>query len=115
MVKVIYIYNILGYVLTNFLLFHLDQPFACESLAANPNSPMESTVTDLGNANRCFDQMTVKLFNNKVIPGYILHGIVYFDVSEDVRINKITINGSCNVHKSITGKNKSSSDAVSIN
>ncbi|VUZ56824.1 unnamed protein product [Hymenolepis diminuta] len=72
---------------------------------------MESTVTDLGNANRCFDQLTVKLFNNKIIPGYILHGIVYFDVGEDVRINKITINGICNVHKSITGKNKSSSDA----
>ncbi|KAM3172431.1 hypothetical protein ACTXT7_014538 [Hymenolepis weldensis] len=87
------------------------QPFACEPLIANPNSTMESTVTDLGNANICFDQMTFKLFNNKIIPGYIMHGIVYFDIGEDVRINKITINGICNVHKSITGKNKSSSDA----
>nr|CDS27225.1 expressed conserved protein [Hymenolepis microstoma] len=87
------------------------QPFACEPLIANPHSPMESTVTDFGNAKICFDQVTFKIFNNKIIPGYILYGIVYIDVGEDVVINKITINGTCNVHKDITNRNKSSTDA----
>ncbi|CDS42475.1 expressed conserved protein [Echinococcus multilocularis] len=87
------------------------QPFACQPLDALPNSSMESTVTDLGNANKCFDQVTFKIFNKTVIPGYILHGIVYFDVKEDARINKITLNGQCNVRKEISGRHGSDTEA----
>ncbi|KAM7537322.1 hypothetical protein Aperf_G00000070501 [Anoplocephala perfoliata] len=69
---------------------------------------MESTVTDLGNANSYFDLVVFRIFNDKVIPGYILHGFVYFEVSEEVKINKIVLNGACNVHKVIGGKKSSS-------
>ncbi|VDO03665.1 unnamed protein product [Rodentolepis nana] len=72
---------------------------------------METTVTEFGNAKICFDQVTFKIFNNKLVPGYILYGIVYIDAGEDVVVNKITINGICNIHKDITGRNKSSTDA----
>ncbi|KAM7537806.1 hypothetical protein Aperf_G00000070510 [Anoplocephala perfoliata] len=65
---------------------------------------MESTVTDLGNANSYFDQVTFKIFNDKVIPGHILYGVIYFEVSQEVRINKIVLNGICNIHTEIGGK-----------
>lgn len=73
---------------------------------------MESTVTELGNANNCFDQVTFKIFNNKIIPSYILHGIVYFEVSADARINKITLNGICSIHKEISGGQTTAKDTV---
>ena len=87
------------------------QPFACEPLQES-DSPKVSTVTSLGNANKCFDQMIFKIFNNKINPGYLLHGICYFEVCEDVKINNIVLNGISTVNKDISGKYKSNTDAV---
>lgn len=58
--------------------------------------------------------MTFKIFNSSVIPGYLLHGIVYLDVAEDVKINKITLNGQCYVKKEISGRNASNTEVVGV-
>eukprot|EP00108_Taenia_solium_P008659 TsM_000781800 transcript=TsM_000781800 gene=TsM_000781800 len=91
-----------------------DQPFACQPLDEGRNSSKESTVTELGNANKCFNQMTFKYFNSSVIPGQLLHGIVYFDVEESVKINKIVLTGQCYVKKEISGRNGSNTE-VQVN
>lgn len=94
--------------------YFTDTPFACEPMSVTPDSPFECTVTDLGNASRYFDQMTVKLFNREVVPGFIINGIVFFDVTEDVKISKINLRGTCDLHKEIAGRNGYAEDEVSI-
>ncbi|VDD79573.1 unnamed protein product [Mesocestoides corti] len=90
--------------------FTSESPFSCEQLMEDPNSELETTTTDLGNASRCFGQMTFKIFNGRVVPGLILHGIVYLDVTEPVRINKITLTGQSMVKKEISGRKGSTSE-----
>lgn len=83
-------------------------------MSASPDSPYEATVINFGNASNYFDQITVKLFNREVVPGYIINGIVYFDVIEDVKINKINLRGISVLHKEIQNyRNKTTDDEVS--
>ncbi len=79
----------------------------------NPSALGETTIADLGNASRFFENVAIKLLDNKAIPGLLFHGIVYLDVKEEVRIFKVLFSGQSLVLKQVSGKNPSNTETVS--
>ncbi|KAL7064488.1 hypothetical protein AAHC03_05493 [Spirometra sp. Aus1] len=77
--------------------------FSCSELSAG--STGEGTLVEsFGTANSYLQQLTLKLFNPKVVPDRILYGIVYFDVKETMRINRLRIKGNGKITKQIKKK-----------
>ncbi|VDN15316.1 unnamed protein product [Dibothriocephalus latus] len=72
-------------------------------------------VENFGVANQYLHQLTLKLFNGRVIPDKILYGIVYFDAKDSMRVNRIKIKGNGTMLKTITHKKETSQPEVPTN
>lgn len=100
-----------------FSLYHEESPFICNPLETEEvDGEGQAIVSEFGGASRFFETVIVKLFNAEgVIPGNLLHGIVYFKVTNDVTIYRLLLNGENIVRKLITGKKPSETETVGPN
>ncbi|VDN13695.1 unnamed protein product [Dibothriocephalus latus] len=97
-------------------IYHLHM---CAALSCAFATAGEATKTEgFGAADSFLQQLTLKVFNPRVVPDRILYGIVYFDVTEPMQIKCITLKGKGKMTKQIQSRKKKqeamNSECVSV-
>jgi len=81
-------------------------PFACVEMVPRENISYETThQVESGLANSSFRLLTLKVFNPMVTRGHLVHGIVYLNVKNAIKVNNIVLKVLGSVQKSIGRKN----------
>uniref|UniRef100_A0A0X3PZS2 Uncharacterized protein n=2 Tax=Schistocephalus solidus TaxID=70667 RepID=A0A0X3PZS2_SCHSO len=82
-----------------------EERFACDELSGGSNGTGVGTLVEsFGAANNYLHELTLKLFNPRVVPNRILYGIVFFDVKEAMRVNRLKLKGMGKITKQIKKK-----------
>ncbi|KAL7064489.1 hypothetical protein AAHC03_05492 [Spirometra sp. Aus1] len=84
--------------------------FSCYELSGGYGSHEGTLIESFGVANKYLHQLTLKVFNPRVIPDRILYGITYFDAKETMRVNRIKIKGNGTMLKQIKQKQATQSE-----